>query len=76
MSRKCDISEKKGLTGNRVSHSKRRTKHVQNANLQSKKFWDPEKKKWVKLKVSTKIIKTIDKNGFLSTVRKFKKKKA
>ena len=75
MSRKCDIEEKNGLTGNRVSHSKRRTKHVQDVNLQSKKFWNPEKRVWVKLRVSAKMIKTIDKNGLLSTLRKFSKKK-
>lgn len=76
MSRKCNISNKKGLTGNRVSHSNRKTKHVQNVNLQTKKFWDPEKRKWVKLRVSAKILKTIDKKGLTSTIKKYSKKKA
>ncbi|RAP38210.1 50S ribosomal protein L28 [Candidatus Marinamargulisbacteria bacterium SCGC AAA071-K20] len=76
MSRKCEISKIRGLTGNRVSHSKRRTKHVQEVNLQTKKFWNPEKGCWVKLKVSAKMIKTIDKNGLTKTINKYAKKKA
>ena len=52
MSRKCQVSKKKGLRGNRVSHSNRKTKHTQEVNLQTKRFIDPETGKTVKLRVS------------------------
>ena len=70
MARKCDISKKKGLVGNRVSHSKRHTKHIQQANLQWKSFWDPARRVWVRLRVSTKMIKTIGKKGLQAVIKK------
>jgi large subunit ribosomal protein L28 len=76
MSRKCEISGKKGKVGNLVSHSKRRTKTVQEANLQWKRFWLEDEERWVRFRVSTKMIKTISKNGLKATLRKFGKLKA
>tara|TARA_B100001758_G_C17969003_1_gene382286 strand:+ start:175 stop:411 length:237 start_codon:yes stop_codon:yes gene_type:complete len=72
MSRKCQISNKKGLVGNNVSHSKRRTKRVQELNLQWKRFWNPETKKWVRLRVTTKILKSIGKKGLTHILKKYK----
>lgn len=72
MSRKCQVSKKKGLRGNRVSHSNRKTKHTQEVNLQTKRFIDPETGKTVKLRVSAKMIKTIAKRGLRQTLKKFK----
>jgi large subunit ribosomal protein L28 len=63
MSRKCDLTGKKANNAFSVSHSHRRTKRLQNANLQSKRIWWPEGKRWVKLLLSTRAIKTIEKKG-------------
>ena len=63
MARRCKITGKTRLVGNNVSHSKRRTKRVQLANLQYKKFWLPVQKRWIRIRVSTAGIRTIAKNG-------------
>ncbi len=63
MSRKCELTGKKANNAFAVSHSHRRTKRLQNANLQSKRLWWPEGKRWVRLLLSTKAIKTIEKKG-------------
>lgn len=69
--KKCRISGRSGLVGNRVSHSKRRTKHKQELNLQWKWFYDEERKKRVRIRVSTKMIKTIDKKGLATVLRQY-----
>ena len=70
MSRQCQVSKKKGLVGNNVSHSKRRIKRVQRLNLQWKRFWNPETRKWVRLRVTAKMLKTIGTKGLLPVLRK------
>ena len=67
MSKVCQITGKKVITGNNVSHSKRRTKRKFYPNLQTKKFFIPEEDKWIKLKVSNEALRTIDKNGINDT---------
>ena len=59
MSRVCQITGKKVVTGNNVSHSKRKTKRKFYPNLQTKKFFIPEEDKWVTLKVSAAAIRNI-----------------
>ena len=71
MSRKCEISGKSRQVGNRVSHAKNRRKHVFSANVQEKRIFVPEKNAFVKLKLSTRIIRTIDKLGLNKTLQKF-----
>jgi len=63
MSRRCDLTGKKANNAYAVSHSHRRTKKLQGANLQSKKIWWPQGNRWVKLKLSTKAIKTLKSKG-------------
>jgi large subunit ribosomal protein L28 len=63
MSRKCQLTGKQANNGFAVSHSHRRTKRLQHVNLQSKRVWWPEGKRWVKLRISTKAIKTLEKKG-------------
>ncbi|MDJ0535562.1 MAG: 50S ribosomal protein L28 [Xenococcaceae cyanobacterium MO_207.B15] len=63
MSRKCDLTGKKANNAFAISHSHRRTKRLQQANLQSKRVWWPEGNRWVKLRLSTKAIKTLEKKG-------------
>ncbi len=74
MSRVCQITGKKVITGNNVSHSKRRTKRKFYPNLQTKKFYIPEEDKWVTLKVSGAALRTIDKHGIYATLKEAKAK--
>lgn len=69
MSRVCKITGKRPLTGNNVSHANNRTKRRFLPNLQWKKFWIPEEKRWIRLRVSTQAIKTIDKRGITSVLK-------
>jgi len=70
MSRICDITGKKVMVGNNVSRSNRKTKRKFYPNLQTKKFFVPESGEWVTLKVSTSALRTIDKNGITSVLKK------
>lgn len=61
MSKKCQITNKKANNGYAVSHSHVKTKKIQNINLQNKKVWSYKHKRWIKLKISTKAIKSLHK---------------
>jgi large subunit ribosomal protein L28 len=63
MSRICQITGKRVIVGNNVSHSKRRTKREFIPNLKVKRFWLEEEKRFVALKVSAAGIRTINKLG-------------
>jgi large subunit ribosomal protein L28 len=63
MTRRCEITGKRANNGFAVSHSHRRTKKLQEANLQDKRVWWAEGNRWVKLRLSTKAIKTLEKKG-------------
>ncbi len=69
MSRRCQISNKGRLTGNNVSKANNKRKKVFNANLQNKRLFDSESGKWVKVKVSSRILRTIDKKGLSATLK-------
>ncbi len=73
MSRICQITGKKAITGNNVSHSKRRTKRKLYPNLFDKKFYLPEEKRWITLKVSANGIRTINKKGLVQALNEAKK---
>ena len=60
MSRNCQLTGKKANNGYAVSHSHIRTHKLQHANLQWKRVWWPQGNRWVKLKLSTKAIKTLE----------------
>ena len=70
MSRKCQISGKKPLVGNRVSKSNIKTKRRQYPNLQTKNIFIPELGRKVKLKLSVSSLKTIDKIGLITYLKK------
>ena len=74
MSRICDLTGKKALKGNNVSHSNVKTKRKFYPNLQTKRFYIPEEDRWITLKVSTSAIKTINKNGISAAIDKFVKR--
>ncbi|MDR1197500.1 MAG: 50S ribosomal protein L28 [Prevotellaceae bacterium] len=63
MSRICQITGKRVIIGNNVSHSKRRTKREFCPNLKTKRFWLEDEKRFVTLKVSAAGIRTINKKG-------------
>ena len=70
MSRICKITGKKTLVGNNVSKSQIKTKRRQLPNLQTKKIFVPELNKFVQIKVSVAALKTIDKLGLVSYLKK------
>jgi len=73
MSRSCDLTGKRRLVGNKVSHANNKTKMTQKPNLQMKKVYDPETGRTVRLRLSTRAIRTLDKVGSLSKfVRKYR----
>ena len=63
MARVCQITGKKVITGNNVSHSKRRTRRKFYPNLFDKRFYLPEEDRWIKLRVSASGIRIINKKG-------------
>jgi large subunit ribosomal protein L28 len=71
MSRKCSVSGKGRLVGHRVSHANNKTKHVFKANIQPKTIFLPTLKKSVRVKLSTRIIRTIDKIGLEAALKKY-----
>jgi large subunit ribosomal protein L28 len=68
MSRKCQVLGKKPSFGKSVSHSHRRTNRRWDPNIQTKRFWLPSERRFVKLRISTKGIKTVDKRGIEAVV--------
>jgi len=70
MARVCDLTGKRRLVGNKVSHAKNRTKMTQKPNLHTKRIFDPETGETIKLRLSTRAIRTLDKLGSLSAFLK------
>lgn len=68
MSRVCEITGKRPMSGYKVSHSKRHTKRRFLPNLHWHRFWLPTEKRFVKLLVSSKGLRTIDKRGIETVV--------
>ncbi len=63
MSKVCQITGKKPVTGNNVSHAKNRTRRRFLPNLHTQRFWLTKEKRWVKLRVSAQGLRLIDKKG-------------
>ena len=74
MSRVCQITGKKVMVGNNVSHSKRRTRRKFYPNLFDKRFYLEDEDRWVKLRVSASGIRTINKKGLKSALEEAKEK--
>lgn len=70
MARKCAISGKRKQSGKRVSHANNKSNHYFGANIQSKRIFLPDENKFIKLKLSTSMIRTIDKIGLKEALRK------
>ena len=74
MSKVCQISGKKVQFGNNVSKAINKTKRRFNANIITKRFYIPEEDRWIKLKVSTTVLKTINKKGISAVLKDAKSK--
>jgi len=71
MAKQCQISKINWQNGNSVSHANNKTHRMFMANLQSKRIFVPELNRTVRLKLSTRVIRTISKIGLDATLRKF-----
>ena len=69
MSKICQITGKTAMSGNNVSHSKRRTKRKFNVNLFNKKFYWVEQDMWITLTISANGLRTINKNGLDAAIK-------
>lgn len=74
MSRVCELTGKRPISGNNVSHSNKKTRRRFLPNLHSKRFFVPELDKWVTLKVSAHALRTINKYGLYAYVKKLQAK--
>jgi large subunit ribosomal protein L28 len=74
MSKVCQVTGKKPMSGNNVSHANNRTKRRFEPNLQYKRFWLESEKRWVRLRVTARGIKTIDKKGVDAVVAEIRKR--
>ena len=74
MSKVCELTGKRAMSGNNVSHALNRTRRKFNVNLIKKRFYIPEEDKWIKLKVSTSALKTINKKGISAVLKEARAK--
>ena len=74
MSKICQVTGKKVMVGNNVSHSKRRTKRKFNPNLFEKKYFLPEEERWISLKISAAGIRLITKKGLTTVLKEAREK--
>jgi large subunit ribosomal protein L28 len=63
MSRVCQVTGKKALSGNNVSHANNKTRRRWLPNLHERRFWVPSENRWISLRVSSHGLRTIDKKG-------------
>ena len=74
MSRVCELTGKKAMVGNNVSHAMNKTKRKFDANLIKKRFYIPEEDKWITLKISTSALKNINKKGISAVIKEARAK--
>ncbi|MBS9774425.1 MAG: 50S ribosomal protein L28 [Tenacibaculum sp.] len=74
MSRVCELTGKKAMVGNNVSHAMNKTKRKFDANLMTKRFYIPEEDKWITLKVSASALKNINKKGISAVIKEAREK--
>ncbi|MGK0385791.1 MAG: large subunit ribosomal protein L28 [Patiriisocius sp.] len=74
MSRVCELTGKRAMVGNNVSHAMNKTKRKFNINLKKKRFYIVEEDQWITLKVSTSALKNINKRGISAVVKEAREK--
>ena len=72
MSKVCQITGKKALVGNNVSHAMNKTKRRFEVNLIKKRFYLADQEKWITLKLSTSALKTINRKGLSAVLKEAK----
>ena len=71
MSKICDLTKKKIMAGNNVSHAKNRRRRVFEPNLHNHRLWSESQKRWINLKLSKKGLRIIDKIGLDNAIKKY-----
>lgn len=74
MSRVCELTGKRPMSGNNVSHAMNKTRRKFNVNLIKKRFYIPEEDRWITLKISTSALRTINKKGISAVLKEAKQK--
>jgi len=74
MSRVCQLTGKKVMVGNHVSHSNHKTKRKFYPNLVKKRFYLPEEKEFITLRVAASALRTINKKGITACVKEARQK--
>jgi large subunit ribosomal protein L28 len=74
MSRVCELTGKKSMRGNHVSHAMNKTKRRFQVNLMKKRFYLPEEDRWITLKIAASTLKTINKKGLAAVLKEAKEK--
>ena len=74
MSKVCQLTGKRPIVGNNVSHSNRKTKRRFLPNLQKKRFYIPETDQWITVRLSTSAIRTVNKLGIYAYLKKLESK--
>ncbi|MDH4394375.1 MAG: 50S ribosomal protein L28 [Limnobacter sp.] len=68
MARVCQVTGKRPVSGNKISHANNKTKRRFLPNLQNRKFWVESENRWVRLRLTNNALRTIDKNGIDSVL--------
>ncbi|OYY49173.1 MAG: 50S ribosomal protein L28 [Methylophilaceae bacterium 17-44-8] len=72
MARVCQVTGKKPMVGNNVSHAQNKTKRRFLPNLQNRKFWVESENRWVSMRITNAALRTIDKNGIDAVLAKMR----
>ena len=72
MARVCQVTGKKPMVGNNVSHAQNKTKRRVLPNLQNRKFWVESENRWVSMRITNAALRTIDKNGIDAVLAKMR----
>jgi large subunit ribosomal protein L28 len=72
MSRECEVTGKKPVAGNNVSHAKNRTRRRFLPNLQNRKFWVESENRWISMRISNAALRTIDKLGIDAVIARMR----
>ena len=74
MSRVCQVTGKRPVSGNTVSHANNRTRRRFLPNLHTQRFWLEAEKRWISLRISGSALRTIEKNGIDAVVAELRRR--
>jgi large subunit ribosomal protein L28 len=73
MARRCELTGVGPMTGNNVSHAHNKTRRRFLPNLQKKRIWLPEEKRWITIKATARALRTLDKKGYAAMIKELAK---